>query len=168
MITIIKYSCFANFFPWHHQHPRSSFAEQCVLDEATITSVSTARELALRYEEDQFDLTFDATKHNLDPTRTLEEFSAVSYYDVSVSDGNGTTIAFEDNSNGYAFLERWAQRRRCALCNDDEVSETLGDFVGPYPFLMPDHQQTGRRTGKSNGHWFAVQYCYDALTVMAN
>ncbi|RKP10125.1 hypothetical protein THASP1DRAFT_22134 [Thamnocephalis sphaerospora] len=142
-------SCFANFFPWYHEHPRSSFAEQCVLDEATITSVSTTGELALRYEEDQVDRSFDLSEHELDPTKTLDEFSAAGCHDVISVDGeDAASRSLVDLSNGYAFLERWAQRRRCALCNDDETGGELGGFVGPYPFLMPDYHQTVKRAAE--------------------
>ncbi|KAI9592420.1 hypothetical protein BDF19DRAFT_451717 [Syncephalis fuscata] len=138
-------NCFTNFFPWHHQHPRSSFAEQCVLDESSITSVKTTRELAVRYELDLFDYTFNPKTDLLDATKTLEEFSAACGRD-GISTTTATTASaitavepinvtvkasLAEADTGYAFLERWSKRRRCALCNDDETGGELGDFIGP-------------------------------------
>jgi hypothetical protein len=147
IISWCIFSCFTNFFPWHHQHPRSSFAEQCVLDESSITSVKTTRELAVRYELDLLDYTFDPTVDLLDAARTLEEFSSASgrdndpmAADDSVASKKIDGLSLAEADTGYAFLNQWSKRRRCGLCNDDEVGGELGDFIGPYPFLMQDPQ----------------------------
>lgn len=112
-LYIPYFSCFTNDFPWNHEHPRSNFARQCVVREDQIEDMVVSGELVKKYQRDLFDYEYyERQKDSLPVTNLLE------------------------NNQGYSYLEAFKRRRRCIFCNDDEETETVGNFIGDFPFVM--------------------------------
>ncbi|KAI9313150.1 hypothetical protein BX666DRAFT_1980104 [Dichotomocladium elegans] len=132
--------CFDQNFPFWHDHPRSSFAVQAVID-AEIGPMPIKGELVTVWEEDVMDdtaamggtasgdgdLATGAGKDNLHnngkSVATVEEASQVFTGEAAIVTAD----------QGYTFLKRWQRRKMCAFCNDDDdTSEELGKFIGPF------------------------------------
>lgn len=55
-------------------------------------------------------------------------------------------IAAHDK-HGYLFLQKWSNRKICAFCNDDDdSSQELGSFVGPFVSITTKLGQEKKRT----------------------
>ncbi|KAI9498996.1 hypothetical protein BDB00DRAFT_753869 [Zychaea mexicana] len=106
--------CFDQNFPFWHDHPRSSFAVQAVIN-AEIGPMPIKGELVTVWEED-----------------IVEEASKVFTGDASI----------EIAEQGYKYLKRWQRRKVCAFCNDDDdTSSELGSFIGP--FVIATYNKNG-------------------------
>ncbi|KAI7896252.1 uncharacterized protein EV154DRAFT_411870 [Mucor mucedo] len=102
--------CFDQNFPFWHEHPRSSFAIQAVID-TEIGPRPIKGELITVWEEDILEIL-----PNKDET-------------IIVFTGNIPI----DTDQGYKYLKRWKRRKLCAFCNDDDdTSKELGSFIGPF------------------------------------
>ncbi|KAI9255496.1 hypothetical protein BY458DRAFT_520176 [Sporodiniella umbellata] len=113
--------CFDQNFPFWHEHPRSSFAIQAVID-AESGPRPIKGELVTVWEEDV-----------LEEEQQQEEVSASSIFTGEVP---------IDSDQGYKFLKRWKRRKVCAFCNDDDdTSKDLGQFIGP--FVIATYNKNG-------------------------
>ncbi|CEJ00195.1 hypothetical protein RMCBS344292_14260 [Rhizopus microsporus] len=113
--------CFDQNFPFWHEHPRSSFAIQAVID-AEAGPRPIKGELVTVWEED-----------------VLEEEHQQEEQDASSIFTGETAI---EGDQGYRFLKRWKRRKVCAFCNDDDdTSEDLGSFIGP--FIIATYNKNG-------------------------
>ncbi|CEG77422.1 hypothetical protein RMATCC62417_12176 [Rhizopus microsporus] len=113
--------CFDQNFPFWHEHPRSSFAIQAVID-AEAGPRPIKGELVTVWEED-----------------VLEEEHQQEEQDASSIFTGETAI---EGDQGYKFLKRWKRRKVCAFCNDDDdTSEDLGSFIGP--FIIATYNKNG-------------------------
>ncbi|KAI8379148.1 uncharacterized protein BYT42DRAFT_593398 [Radiomyces spectabilis] len=114
--------CFDQNFPFWHEHPRSSFAVQAVID-TDIGPMPIKGELVTVWEEDVLEATSVAEAHGDDEPPA----SAVTASQIF------TGAAPIDIDQGYKYLKRWQKRTVCAFCNDDDdTSEELGHFIGPF------------------------------------
>lgn len=117
--TLVR--CFDQNFPFWHEHPRSSFAIQAVID-AEAGPRPIKGELVTVWEED-----------------VLEEEHQQEEQDASSIFTGETPI---EGDQGYKFLKRWKRRKVCAFCNDDDdTSEDLGSFIGP--FIIATYNKNG-------------------------
>ncbi|KAI9256415.1 hypothetical protein EDC94DRAFT_523179 [Helicostylum pulchrum] len=117
--------CFDQNFPFWHQHPRSSFAIQAVID-AEIGPRPIKGELVTVWEEDILEeLPGKDELPLLTGSAVLEENKLVDL----IFTGNVPI----DTDQGYKYLKRWRRRKVCAFCNDDDdTSDDLGQFIGPF------------------------------------
>ncbi|KAG1471652.1 hypothetical protein G6F56_002000 [Rhizopus delemar] len=119
--------CFDQNFPFWHEHPRSSFAIQAVID-AEMGPRPIKGELVTVWEEDI-----------LEEEQQQEETNASDVFtgDIPI-----------DSDQGYKFLKRWKRRKVCAFCNDDDdTSEDLGQFIGP--FVIATYNKNGLEKKRS-------------------
>ncbi|KAI8638993.1 hypothetical protein BD408DRAFT_446320 [Parasitella parasitica] len=105
-------TCFDHCFPSWHQHPRSGFATQAVTN-----NLQQVHDSAILWEQD----ILQEQDSNADmPLEASKVFTGID--DISTQD-----------RHGYLFLQKWKNRKMCAFCNDDEEnSQELGSFVGPF------------------------------------
>lgn len=121
-------SCFDHSFPNWHQHPRSSFAVQAVNEN------SSKPQDAILWEEDVMLGQQDYTMSEIDAS--LEASKVFT---------GATDTATQDNE-GYLFLQKWKDRKICAFCNDDDDnSQDLGSFIGPFVSTIAKLGQERRR-----------------------
>ncbi|KAI8366507.1 hypothetical protein EDC96DRAFT_442841 [Choanephora cucurbitarum] len=122
--------CFDQSFPFWHEHPRSGFAVQSVIDSA-VGPRPIKGELVTMWEEDI-----------LDTSASNEEQIAT---DASQVFKGNTAIQIDQ---GYKLLKKWRSRKVCAFCNDDEDnSEELGQFIGP--FIISTFNRNGMEKKRS-------------------
>lgn len=115
------YRCFDQNFPFWHEHPRSSFAIQAVID-AEIGPRPIKGELVTVWEEDV-----------LEEEPLQEDTNASNIFTGEIP---------IDSDQGYKYLKRWKRRKVCAFCNDDDdTSEELGQFIGP--FVIATYNKNG-------------------------
>ncbi|KAL1919119.1 uncharacterized protein VTP21DRAFT_2501 [Calcarisporiella thermophila] len=122
-------NCFSNDFPFWHQHPRSSFAAQAIVELDSSEQKKPTRvvgEVVSTYEKDGFD-----TDYTEDTEPSIIRPGVVLGSD-----------------QGYLYLQQWRKRKICAFCNDDDTS-VLGEFVGPYPFVTCVVNRNGQIQKKS-------------------
>ncbi|KAG0790427.1 hypothetical protein G6F21_005814 [Rhizopus arrhizus] len=113
--------CFDQNFPFWHEHPRSSFAIQAVID-AEIGPRPIKGELVTVWEEDV-----------LEEEPLQEDTNASNIFTGEIP---------IDSDQGYKYLKRWKRRKVCAFCNDDDdTSEELGQFIGP--FVIATYNKNG-------------------------
>ncbi|KAI8149976.1 hypothetical protein BJV82DRAFT_585375 [Fennellomyces sp. T-0311] len=118
--------CFDQNFPFWHDHPRSSFAVQAVIN-AEIGPMPIKGELVTVWEED----VMDDPAQETGPAQ-IEEASKVFTGSAPI----------ETDEQGYKFLKRWQRRKVCAFCNDDDdTSSELGSFIGP--FVIATYNKNG-------------------------
>ncbi|KAI8997788.1 hypothetical protein BDB01DRAFT_714441 [Pilobolus umbonatus] len=118
--------CFDHNFPFWHEHPRSSFAIQAVID-AEIGPMPIKGELVNVWEED----VLDRNNQKNDQEDSNIDASKIFTGEVTM-----------DKDEGYRFLKRWKRRKVCAFCNDDEdTSNELGEFIGP--FVIATYNKNG-------------------------
>ncbi|ORY92997.1 hypothetical protein BCR43DRAFT_496172 [Syncephalastrum racemosum] len=128
--------CFDQNFPFMHEHPRSGFAVQSVIDSA-IGPMPIKGELVTVWEEDMIgDLPEEKTTSENAPHEEeglpakAQDRPAHPMEASQVFDGNQ---AIQTADEGYAVLKRWQRRKVCAFCNDDDdTSDELGAFIGPF------------------------------------
>ncbi|KAG2182854.1 hypothetical protein INT44_005835 [Umbelopsis vinacea] len=113
--------CFDQDFPFWHEHPRSGFAVQALLE----TKDDALEYISPSWEEDVIDPDYV-------PDATDECF---------------LTNAPIESDEGYKYLSQWKKRKICALCNDDDTSADLGGFVGP--FIIETFNKRGEEKRKS-------------------
>ncbi|KAG0171140.1 hypothetical protein DFQ30_001412 [Apophysomyces sp. BC1015] len=122
--------CFDQNFPFWHQHPRSSFAVQAVID-AELGPMPIKGELVTVWEEDVID--------NVPATTGTADDDDDDDDEKDEGDMPGTVEASQvfsgimEADQGYKYLKRWQRRKVCAFCNDDDdTSVELGKFIGPF------------------------------------
>ncbi|RUS18774.1 hypothetical protein BC937DRAFT_88346 [Endogone sp. FLAS-F59071] len=103
--------CFSHQFPDYHQHPRSSFAVQSIMNADESGPVPVKGELVSTYEKDVVDVDYQSDTEDQELLRT----------DMPL-----------ESDKGYAYLKRWAKRKICSFCNDDDTSGQYGGFIGPF------------------------------------
>lgn len=103
--------CFSHQFPNYHQHPRSSFAVQSIMNADESGPVPVKGELVSTYEKDVVDVDYQSDTEDQELLRT----------DMPL-----------ESDKGYAYLKRWAKRKICSFCNDDDTSGQYGGFIGPF------------------------------------
>lgn len=130
--------CFDQQFPFWHEHPRSSFAVQAVID-AEAGPMPVKGELVTVWEEDVIeDLNSAAAVKNTDgeDTTTTTTTATTSKQADHVEEASQVftgSSAIDTAEQGYKYLKRWQRRKVCAFCNDDDdTSEDLGKFIGPF------------------------------------
>ncbi|KAJ2959449.1 hypothetical protein NQZ79_g5096 [Umbelopsis isabellina] len=113
--------CFDQDFPFWHDHPRSGFAVQAVLE----TKDDPQDYISPAWEEDVIDDSY-----------------------VSDTEGNiFNSSAPIESDEGYKYLKQWRKRKICALCNDDDITPDLGGFVGP--FIIETFNRQGNERKKT-------------------
>lgn len=139
--------CFDQNFPFWHEHPRSSFAIQSVID-TEIGPRPIKGELVTVWEEDILEdatTAYDAPELSemVSNLSMGDEISQKSQNEPSLAQPTPETSlevskifpgneAIEENQ-GYKYLRKWKRRKVCAFCNDDDdTSEELGQFIGPF------------------------------------
>jgi hypothetical protein len=98
--------CFDQDFPFWHDHPRSGFAVQAVLE----AKDDPQDYISPTWEEDVIDDSY------------------VSDSEDNILNSNAPI----ESDEGYKYLKQWRKRKICALCNDDDITPDLGGFVGPF------------------------------------
>ncbi|KAK9722491.1 hypothetical protein K7432_002643 [Basidiobolus ranarum] len=117
--------CFSRKFPRKHQHPRSSFAVEYIMEDANIELAPIIGELVTKYEKDLFD---------------------ESYTEIDGKPYMQAVICEEDRS--HISLLKWKKRKICAFCNDEDPN-ILGGFIGPQPFVYIKVTTEGSKKRKS-------------------
>lgn len=137
--------CFDQSFPFWHDHPRSSFAVQAVID-SQVGPMPIKGELVTVWEEDVMDTTAAATTTNdeqQEPGKEKNQQQEMDDENVTIEASqifSGQSI--ENLHEGYKYLKRWQRRKVCAFCNDDDdTSEELGKFIGP--FVIATYNKNG-------------------------
>lgn len=129
--------CFDQQFPFWHEHPRSSFAVQAVID-AEAGPMPIKGELVTVWEEDVIeDVNPAAAVKNTDgedtTTTTTATTSKQADHVEEASQVFTGSSGIDTAEQGYKYLKRWQRRKVCAFCNDDDdTSEDLGKFIGPF------------------------------------
>ncbi|KAI8339815.1 hypothetical protein BD560DRAFT_412468 [Blakeslea trispora] len=149
--------CFDQSFPFWHEHPRSGFAVQSVIDSA-IGPKPIKGELVTIWEEDILDTSIPNDENpssNIGGTNVEEEIPSLSVQSQPSVETSSKTDSLNGKENdadlatnasqvfkgdttnqtdqGYKLLKKWRSRKVCAFCNDDEDnSEELGQFIGPF------------------------------------
>lgn len=113
--------CFDQDFPFWHEHPRSGFAVQALLE----TKDDVQEYISPSWEEDVIDPDYvpDATDECFPSNAPIE------------------------SDEGYKYLSQWKKRKICSLCNDDDTSADLGGFVGP--FIIETFNKRGEEKRKT-------------------
>ncbi|ORX89490.1 hypothetical protein K493DRAFT_340602 [Basidiobolus meristosporus CBS 931.73] len=117
--------CFSRKFPRKHQHPRSSFAVEYIMEDANIELAPIIGELVTKYEKDIFD---------------------ESYTEIDGKPYMQAVCCEEDRS--HISLLKWKKRKICAFCNDEDPN-ILGGFIGPKPFVYIKVTNEGNKKRKS-------------------
>lgn len=172
MPSFFHFRCFDQNFPFWHEHPRSSFAFQSVID-SEIGPRPIKGELVTVWEEDilenaptndtsnveQCSLPFSEAASN--PKKTKDEAIETINFRSSVGESHIENSAIDaskvfsgtvpiETDQGYKYLKRWKRRKVCAFCNDDDdTSEDLGAFIGP--FVIATFNKNG--TEKKRSFW---------------
>ncbi|KAI9470552.1 MAG: hypothetical protein EXX96DRAFT_491184 [Benjaminiella poitrasii] len=116
--------CFDQNFPFWHEHPRSSFAIQAVID-SEVGPKPIKGELVTIWEED----ILDETPSEISPAINQEIKDSMSIDASKIFTGSAPITI----DQGYKYLKKWRRRKVCAFCNDDDdTSEDLGAFIGPF------------------------------------
>ncbi|KAI7883175.1 hypothetical protein K492DRAFT_235544 [Lichtheimia hyalospora FSU 10163] len=128
--------CFDQQFPFWHEHPRSSFAVQAVID-AEAGPMPIKGELVTVWEEDVIEdpcaIAADTNAEGGDMTTTKATTSKQADHVEEASQVFTGSSAIDTAEQGYKYLKRWQRRKVCAFCNDDDdTSEDLGKFIGPF------------------------------------
>ncbi|KAI7898479.1 uncharacterized protein BX663DRAFT_555836 [Cokeromyces recurvatus] len=145
--------CFDQNFPFWHEHPRSSFAIQAVID-AEIGPRPIKGELVTIWEEDILDETpLEALPDTNEPlikdVNVINDSSSQGFVTANTIQETNSKHRTEEESidaskvftgdapittdQGYKYLKKWRRRKVCAFCNDDDdTSEELGSFIGPF------------------------------------
>ncbi|KAG2182150.1 hypothetical protein INT43_007077 [Umbelopsis isabellina] len=113
--------CFDQDFPFWHDHPRSGFAVQAVLE----TKDDPQDYISPAWEEDVID----------------------DSYVSDTEDNILNSSAPIESDEGYKYLKQWRKRKICALCNDDDITPDLGGFVGP--FIIETFNRQGNEKKKT-------------------
>ncbi|ORX49517.1 hypothetical protein DM01DRAFT_1409486 [Hesseltinella vesiculosa] len=130
--------CFDQNFPFWHEHPRSSFAVQPVIN-TDIGPRPIKGELVTVWEEDVVEQDSLQTQNpsesvpaasDSEPVEDEDRKSSKNQLEASQIFTGGDAV---DRGQGYRFLKQWHRRKVCAFCNDDDdTSEDLGKFIGPF------------------------------------
>ncbi|KAI8875798.1 hypothetical protein K501DRAFT_327341 [Backusella circina FSU 941] len=125
--------CFDQNFPFWHDHPRSSFAIQAVIDKE-VGPMPIKGELVTVWEEDVLEESVNIT--NEDEEKNGEE-NIEPMFESKIDSVDASKVFSGDASittdQGYKYLKRWKRRKVCAFCNDDDdTSNELGQFIGPF------------------------------------
>jgi hypothetical protein len=166
------FRCFDQNFPFWHEHPRSSFAIQAVID-SEIGPRPIKGELVTVWEEDILeDVPTSGTLNSAQDSQPVSEAANVpngstdetldtansrfsvadTHLEKSAIDASKvfSGIAPIETDQGYKYLKRWKRRKVCAFCNDDDdTSEELGAFIGP--FVIATFNKNG--TEKKRSFW---------------
>ncbi|OBZ81845.1 hypothetical protein A0J61_10106 [Choanephora cucurbitarum] len=166
--------CFDQSFPFWHEHPRSGFAVQSVIDSA-VGPRPIKGELVTIWEEDILDtsvsneersksttaiLNTEAETRNLpvengSPIENSPNTELLNGKENGIETATDASQVFKGNTaiqidQGYKLLKKWRSRKVCAFCNDDEDnSEELGQFIGP--FIISTFNKNG--TEKKRSFW---------------
>ncbi|KAI9306841.1 hypothetical protein BJ944DRAFT_238379 [Cunninghamella echinulata] len=137
--------CFDHNFPFWHQHPRSSFAVQSVIN-SEIGPRPIKGELVTVWEEDIVEdsnqmITNYTNLNDNDGDQSSNAFAneeqpiditttATTNLEASQIFGGVQTVG---KGHSYKYLKQWKRRKVCSFCNDDDdTSEDLGKFIGPF------------------------------------
>ncbi|GAN06533.1 DNA methylase N-4 [Mucor ambiguus] len=127
--------CFGHCFPDWHPHPRSGFAIQAITD-------------GPRQSQGSRPLSLSSSMWEEDVMETQDECmgeAAISLEASKIFTGVDNITA--QDKHGYLFLEKWSNRKICGFCNDDDDnSQELGSFVGPFVSTMTKLGQEKKRT----------------------
>lgn len=138
------FRCFDQNFPFMHEHPRSGFAVQSVIDSA-IGPMPIKGELVTVWEEDVMDELPEQTETQGEDTP--QEATPAKTHDTPAHPIEASQVfdgqrAIQTAEEGYEALKRWQRRKVCAFCNDDDdTSDELGAFIGP--FLIATFNKNG-------------------------
>ncbi|KAI8988488.1 hypothetical protein BDF20DRAFT_855924 [Mycotypha africana] len=137
--------CFDQNFPVWHEHPRSSFAVQSVIN-ADVGPRPIKGELVTIWEEDILEKNNESNTTANETIRSNNNSTDVAskpventnmQVDVEEKALDASKIFTGDKAfaedQGYQYLKKWRRRKVCAFCNDDaDTSEELGQFIGPF------------------------------------
>lgn len=125
--------CFGHGFPDWHPHPRSGFAIQTIADSPKQLQDSHLLSSSM-WEEDIMEVQDECMDEAAVSLGTSKIFTGVD------------DIAMQDK-HGYLFLQKWSNRKICGFCNDDDDnSQELGSFVGPFVSITTKLGQEKKRT----------------------
>ncbi|KAI8061150.1 hypothetical protein BC940DRAFT_336987 [Gongronella butleri] len=117
--------CFDQSFPIWHEHPRSSFAVQSVID-TEIGPRPIKGELVTVWEEDVMEAAANTAAD--DEQQQQQQAHPLEASQIFTGD-----TAIQDEDKGFQYIKQWHRRKVCAFCNDDDdMSEDLGKFIGPF------------------------------------
>ncbi|CEP07971.1 hypothetical protein [Parasitella parasitica] len=121
-------ACFDYSFPSWHQHPRSGFAFQAMTNDF--------------HQEEEHDTTM-LWEHDILPEQGHNVGMPLEASKVFT----GTEEISAQDGNGYLFLQKWKDRKICGFCNDDDDnSQELGPFIGPFTSTSMKLGQEKKRT----------------------
>ncbi|OAC98703.1 hypothetical protein MUCCIDRAFT_114945 [Mucor lusitanicus CBS 277.49] len=125
--------CFNRCFPDWHPHPRSGFAIQAITDSPNQSQASQSLTSPM-WEED----IMETQEECMDEAAMSLEASKIF---------TGADDITAQDEHGYLYLQRWSNRKICGFCNDDDDnSQELGSFVGPFVSTMTKLGQEKKRT----------------------
>ncbi|OZJ06488.1 hypothetical protein BZG36_00497 [Bifiguratus adelaidae] len=118
--------CFSHQFPDWHEHPRSGFAVQSIMDDGEQGPVPVKGELVSIYQKDTLDTEYEGNS---------------SSDDIALVQLEGLS----DADKAHWYMTQWKKRKVCVLCNDDNKTD-FGAFIGP--FLIKQMNRNGQEKTK--------------------